>query len=141
MSESLVLGEKLFSLLEQSSRSSTYKPALLVAIIDRAPEYLGETAIPVKSLAERVIELYWPQTLLYPTTSHVLQQNQGGQAKMIKDLIAFRDSSCLTSRALPEGVRSGKDWERLVNRIEKVLAEYPIPRLQRPFENYLYDFE
>lgn len=141
MSESLVLGEKLFSLLEQSSRSSTYKPALLVAIIDRAPEYLGETAIPVKSLAERVIELYWPQTLLYPTTSHVLQQNQGGQAKMIKDLIAFRDSSCLTSRALPESVRSGKDWERLVNRIEKVLAEYPIPRLQRPFENFLYDFE
>lgn len=53
MSESLVLGEKLFSLLDQSSRSSTYKPALLMAIIDRAPEFLGVGKIPVKALAEK----------------------------------------------------------------------------------------
>lgn len=59
---------------------------------------------------------------------------------MIKDLIAFSGFKP-PPVPFPEGVRSGKDWERLVNRIEKVLAEYPIPRLQRPFENFLYDFE
>ena len=39
LSEPIVLGEKLLSLLDESSTSSTYKPALLLAIIDRAPEY------------------------------------------------------------------------------------------------------
>ena len=57
MSEPIVLGEKLLSLLDASSTSSTYKPALLLAIIDRAPEYL-DGVIPVGSLAERVIEVY-----------------------------------------------------------------------------------
>jgi hypothetical protein len=49
--------------LEESARSSTYKPALLLALTDRVQEYGEQDSIPVRALAERVIELYWPQTL------------------------------------------------------------------------------
>ena len=45
-------------------------------LIDRAQEYSEQESIPVRALAERVIELYWPQTLAYPTTANVLRQSQ-----------------------------------------------------------------
>lgn len=76
MTDALALGEKLLALLEESARTTTYKPALLLALIDRAQEYTDRDSIPVPALAERVIELYWPQTLAYPTTGHVLKQSQ-----------------------------------------------------------------
>ncbi len=142
MSETLILGEKLLALLDQSARSSTYKPALLVAILDRAPEHLDGSRIPVRSLAERIIDLYWQQTLEYPTTSQVLRQNQsGGQATIVQSLVEFRDSLGTANRNLPERVKEGIRWERIVKKVEKVVAEYPIPRLQRPFDDFLYSFD
>lgn len=56
MTDALALGEKLLALLE-SARTTTYKPALLLALIDRAQEYSERESIPVRALAERVIEL------------------------------------------------------------------------------------
>lgn len=127
MTDALALGEKLLSLLDQSARSSTYKPALLLALIDRVQEYLDQEQIPVRALAERVIELYWPQTLAYPSTE-VLRQNQaGGQAFIVSAILQFRDQHAADSRALPEIVRRDEDWPRLVDRVEETLAEWPIP--------------
>jgi len=40
VTDALALGEKLLSLLEESARSSTYKPALLLALIDRVQEHV-----------------------------------------------------------------------------------------------------
>ena len=93
MTDALALGEKLLALLEESARTTTYKPALLLALIDRAQEYSGQEWIPVRALAERVIELYWPQTLAYPTTGHVLKQSQtsSGRAAIVQAILAFRD--------------------------------------------------
>lgn len=141
-SEPIVLGEKLLSLLDESSTSSTYKPALLLAIIDRAPEF-PDGLIPVSSLAERVIELYWPQTLYYPTTRRVLSQNQGKPAKIVASIGAFRKESRARGRTLPPALRDEEDlrWLRLRRDVERSLAEMPIPRLQRPFEPFLYDFD
>jgi len=142
LSEPIVLGEKLLSLLDESSTSSTYKPALLLAIIDRAPEY-PDGEIPVGSLAERVIELYWPQTLHYPTTRRVLSQNQGKPAKIVRSIGDFRKETRATGRTLPPALRSVENpkWVRLIRDVERSLAEMPIPRLQRPFEPFLYDFD
>src|SRR3954451_23105842 len=103
MTDALALGEKLLSLLEQSARSSTYKPALLLALIDRVQEYLDQDHVPVRALAERVVELYWPQTLAYPTTGAVLRQNQaGGQAAIVSSILQFRRQHGAASRVLPE---------------------------------------
>jgi hypothetical protein len=79
MTDPLALGEQLLSLLEESARSSTYKPVLLLALIDRVQDHGGQAAIPVRALAERVIELDWPQTLPYQTTGQVLRQSQSGR--------------------------------------------------------------
>jgi hypothetical protein len=142
VTEPLALGERLLALLDESARTSTYKPALLLAILDRAAEHVPEPALAVRSLAERVIELYWPQTLAYPTTGAVLRQNQaGGQATIVRDIARFRAVRGVGLRSLPDALRSGDEWERLVERVELTLAEWPIPRLQRPFEPFLYSFD
>jgi len=143
MSEPIVLGEKLLALLEESSTVTTYKPALLMAIIDRAPEF-PEGVIPVSSLAERVIELYWPQTVYYPSTRRVLNQYQPKkQAKIVTSIREFRRTTRATSRTLPTTLtgEDSKPWLKLRREVECTLAEMPIPRLQRPFEPFLYDFD
>jgi hypothetical protein len=142
MTEPLVLGEKILSLLDEASTSSTYKPALLLALIDRASEFEEGEVIPVRALAERVIELYWQQTLEYPDGKVVLRQNQaGGQAKIIKLLLDFRTKGGFRGPLIPGVARNSKEWERLVFGVEKVLAEMPIPRLQIPYDPFLYEFD
>ena len=142
MTDALALGEKLLSLLDQSARTSTYKPALLLALIDRVQEYLDQEQVPVRALAERVIELYWPQTLAYPTTGVVLSQSQAGsQASIVSAILRFRDQHAAVSRVLPETVRRDESWPLLVDRVEATLAEWPIPRVQRPYAPFLYAFD
>jgi hypothetical protein len=107
MTEALALAEKLLSLLEESARATTYKPALLLALIDRAQEYSEQESIPVGALGERVIELYWPQTLDYPTTGNVLRQSQTstGRAAIVQAILAFRDQHAAAARVLPPAIR------------------------------------
>ena len=142
MSDPLTLGERLLGLLEESARSSTYKPALLLALLDGAAQYADSPEVPVRWLAERVIELYWPQTLDYPTTGAVLIQSQaGGQATIVRDIAACRAEHGLTLRSLPEDVGRGPGWAELVDRVELTLAEWPVPRLQRPYKPFIYSFD
>jgi hypothetical protein len=141
----LELGERVLGLLSETATSSTYKPALLLALLDRTPEHLEDGRVPVRALAERVVELFWPQTLDFPTGSGgvVLLQNQaGGQAAIVRDVADFRTASGSSLRTLPEALRRGGEWQRLLDRVETTLAEWPIPRLQRPYpEPVLYRFD
>lgn len=140
MSESLILGEKILSLLDEAALTSTYKPALLVSLVDLAPLHIDDPEIKVEALAEKAIELYWPQTLTYGETSSVLLQNQRTQATIVRDLLEFRSSAGGNAQMLPESARSGEPWRRVLKKVEMSLAEFPIPRLQIPFDNFLYDF-
>ena len=143
MTDALALGGKLLALLDESARTTTYKPALLLALIDRVQEYVEHDSIPVRALAERVVELYWPQTLAYPTTGSVLKQSQTstGRATIVQAILAFRDQHATEARALPPVIRHDQEWGRLLARVEETLAEWPIPRLQRPYEPFLYAFD
>ncbi len=140
-SDPMVLGGKLLSLLDETGVVATYKPALLMSIIDCAAEVGEADSISVSKLAERVIELYWPQTLAYPTTGLVLSQNQGSQAKAVREIVAYRAKTGVRSRAIPERIRQDRDWIKLIRKVELCLAEMPIPRLQVPFEPFLYEFD
>ena len=87
MTDALALGEKLLSLLDESARTTTYKPALLLALIDRVQEHVDQPGVPMRILAERVIELYCPQTLPYQTTGKVLNQSQTrGRATILAEI-------------------------------------------------------
>jgi hypothetical protein len=142
MADALALGEKLISLLGESARVTTYKPALLLALIDCAQaEPAGSDRIAVSLLAEGVIELYWPQTLPYPGTGTILRQAQSGNATILLHIGALRADLGITARALPQTIRTGRRWEGLLTRVEQTLAQLPIPRLQRPFAPFLYGFD
>lgn len=142
MSSPIALGEKLLTLLDETATTSTYKPALLLAIIDRAPEAVESDEITVRSLAERVTELYWPHTLDYPTTGTPLVQSQAGQqATILVRLARHREAHGASGRSLPSALRTGQPWEQLLHNVERTLAEWPIPRLQNPYQPFVYEFD
>ena len=127
MTDALALGEKLLLLLDESARTTTYKPALLLALIDRVQEHVDQRSVPVRLLTERMVELYWPQTLPYQTTGKVLNQSQTrGRAKVVAEIESLRRQHETSARALPETVRSGIAWPALVERLEETLAEWPM---------------
>ena len=133
MTDALALGEKLLSLLDESARTTTYKPALLLALIDRVQEHVDHPSVPVRLLAERVIELYWPQTLPYQTTGKVLNQSQTcGRAKVVAEIDSLRRHHGTTAQALPETVRSGIAWTALLDRVEETPADGRFPAFNVP---------
>ena len=147
----IALAEKVFAILSSGSFSSTYKYALLLAIIDLCIEKVGRKRLPGESvtittheLAEQVVELYWPQCA--PWDGEVLRQGggRGEQAKILRSITGFRaglqgtksPSLCLAKRDFPG------EYLRLLQDVEWVLIEMPIPRLQRVASQeyrFLYD--
>ena len=76
----LELGQRLVAVLESGQRVATYKLASLLALLDYTVEHLpakpdAALAVPVRDLAERVIEIYWPQVL--PFEGAPLRQSTG----------------------------------------------------------------
>ena len=61
--------ERMLLLLSQGNFTTTYKYALLLALIDLNIEGAGQggpvTSVTTRQLAERVIVLYWPHTRPY----------------------------------------------------------------------------
>ena len=91
-------------------------------------------AVTTRQLAEKIVELYWPQTAPYQGQSgaRVLAQNRGGQAEIISAIRKFRerhaaDRSEPLSRAR---LQARERYERLVRLVEWKLIEMPLPRLQ-----------
>lgn len=71
-----------------------------MSIIDCVTETGEVDSIPVERLAERAIELCWPQTTAYPTTRRVLSQNQGSQAKIVRAIVEYRTGAGVATRAI-----------------------------------------
>ncbi len=68
----LAWAQLLLTVLDEGRRTATYKLAVLLGLLDRcvvATDAHGRApaAVPVRDLAHRVLELYWPQVRPYPT--------------------------------------------------------------------------
>jgi len=135
----VAFAERLISLLERTSVVATYKYAVVIALMDLCMEATGKDAVPpgvvtTRQLAEKVLELYWPQTRAYPsaTAPRVLRQNTGRQARILTDILAFRallpDQSMSLHRARME---APAPYQRLLDRIEWTLILMPLPRVQK----------
>ena len=64
----LALGQRVVAILQTGRRTATYKLATLMALIDHCVEHLPDEpqdslVVPIKELAERVLEAYWHQVL------------------------------------------------------------------------------
>lgn len=129
------------ALLEDGQFVATYKYALLIALADLAVE--GDVAsdallpIPVRAIAEKFVEYYWPQTEPFPgaTGPRVLLQNTGPQAAVINAIAQARN----TAMTLPQLRADRAAWRRLLGSVRDIVVKMPLWRLQtvggepRPF--------
>jgi hypothetical protein len=101
----LRLAERLIQLLDRGGFTATYKYAVLVGLMDLCMELTGANGLPpdtitTRQLAEKVIELYWPQCAPYDERGLVLRQNaskygqdaekRDTQAEIVRHILEFR---------------------------------------------------
>jgi len=136
-SEVAGFGERVLQLLDEGRFTATYKYAVLLALTELCLEQGGGGGPPVLTtwqLAERVVELYWPQTAPYQgqAGARVLAQNRGGQAEIVALIQRFREH-CAPDPSVPLSrarAAARQRYERLVKAVEWKLIEMPLPRLQ-----------
>lgn len=135
--------ENLLDLLDTGRRSSTYKYALLLALVDSVASHTtaaggAPTAVTVRDLAPRVVSIYWQQTRPWarehPDPDQPLRQYTGGQAEIVSRIATFRSETAGADSPLPFAqIRNSfaDESERLIDNVRWKLIEMPIPRLQR----------
>jgi hypothetical protein len=137
----LALAERILNLLSQGRKTSIYKHAVLLGLIDLCQEGVAKTdaafvrdTITTRQLAEKVIELLWTHTrpyagLLPPAR---LLSNRTGQAEIISLLGNFQGTYVLVGRQDLEAARRQRrnEFAQLVADVEWKLIEMPLPRLQ-----------
>lgn len=128
---------RLLALLDEGQFTATYKYAVLLGLMDLCFEQtsrtgVAPTSVTTRQLADRVVELYWPQTRPYHN-GKALRQNAGGQAEILSKIGRFRGG--LEEDPLAPLWRARRDdpvgYERLVRFVEWKLIEMPLPRAQR----------
>ena len=135
--------QKIQSLFEDSSFSSTYKFALLITLANLAIE-LGddlelELIIPSEKIATRFSELYWPQIKDYSSGKEVgiLFQNNGTQAKIISILLDIQSQTGIDSLS---DVLANPFWKRKLNSIITTIWDNPVFYLQEDENQFIYRY-
>jgi 5-methylcytosine-specific restriction endonuclease McrA len=136
--DAIAFAELVLTMLDQGAYASTYKYAVMLGLIDLCLEGTGRTGaapemITTRQLAEKVLCLYWPHTIPYAKGSrdHVLKQNSGRQARILTDIIEFRERLPDPSAPLHRIRREEPEaFLKLVWDIEWTLILMPLPRLQ-----------
>ena len=137
--EVLRFAERLLGLLDQGQFTATYKYAVLLGLMDLCLEHTQKSGAPppmvtTAQLADKVIELYWPQTRPFRGQDQdMLRQNTGKHPVILRRIDAFRqrhapDASATLHRAR---LHAPAAYTRLLREVEWKLVEMPLPRLQR----------
>lgn len=126
--------ERVLALLDQGSFVATCKHAVLLGPMDLCLEGTrrdgtAPDCVTTRQLAEKVVELYWPQTLQF--RGRTLRQNNGSQARIVADICRFRGSLGDPSSTIDRARRSAPArFERSIRQVEWTLVLMPLPRLQ-----------
>ena len=79
--DSLALASRVAGLAQMGRRQSTYKLALLMALVDScveaAPEPGGGLVVPLDEITHRIVGYYWPQTRTYHERGRLRQTKTG----------------------------------------------------------------
>lgn len=139
MAHELDVVERVLQLLSDGAYSSTYKMAVLVALIDLCVEETGASGWPpamvtTRQVAEKVVRLYWDQ-VRDREGSGVLRQNSGQRGVILREVAKLRHR---TDGSVSPGAGFGRarlaspaEAEELVRIVEWKLIEMPLPKLQR----------
>lgn len=142
----IAFAEQCLSLLDEASYNTTYKFAVLLALMDLVVEKANNdgtlaSMITTKQLATKVIENYWHHVRAYPVLKAQPLQGKSGQAEIISSIDKFRDATNFGSLFYVRQNFSEK-YRVLVNKVEKKLIEMPLPRLQyfgKQEHRFIYD--
>jgi 5-methylcytosine-specific restriction endonuclease McrA len=119
---------KLQRLFSEGDFTATYKFALLIALANLAVEQGRDDdsalELPYKSIALKFIQLYWQQATPY-ARNHILIQNSGSQAAVIKAITSFRREQPSFKLA-----RTTKDFQSLISAVAATVKAQPIQYLQ-----------
>jgi hypothetical protein len=148
VADSGVLVERLLRVIDEGRRTATYKLALVTGLLDAIAELPGDPEIPTRLIAERVVDLYYPQTREYIDTAggtRAIRQITMKSSPAIAAVAQFRSSiqPCAPSvtaarTANPTG------WKRAVDEVESTFVRYPIPLMQvvgTQLVPFLYDVD
>jgi hypothetical protein len=130
-SEQLAFLDHIQRLFDEGEFVATYKFALLLAITELAVERGNDSAdnltLPYDAVADKFLELYWPQTAPYTggDESGVLVQSTGRQAATVTLLQRLRS----TYGTLPKA-RASADWSPTIKKTIALLKAMPLWRLQ-----------
>jgi len=135
----ITFAENVLQLLDRGGFVATYKYAVLLALIDLCLEGTTKTGQPpdmvtTRQVAEKVVELYWPQTrpfTAHGVTSAVLRQNTGSQAKIVSDILRFKEGLDVPEASVHTARRARPEaFSSLVDSVEWTLILMPLPRVQ-----------
>jgi 5-methylcytosine-specific restriction endonuclease McrA len=150
-SGAIAFAERLLVLLDEASYSTTYKPAVLLGLLDLCIEHAAKNGaapqmLTTRQLAHKVVEIYWPQTRDYHSAAGLilLRQSNTGRADIVTKVRAFREEQLNADVATLHQARANApaQYKQLVADVEWVLIKYPLPRLQRlgnVHEQFIYD--
>src|SRR3972149_8419095 len=140
--DAIRVAEKILTLLDEGRFTATYKYAVLLGLIDLCLVNTAPPATPPDSLtkyhiAEKIVEIYWPQSAQYEARDggRVLKQNEGrrdSQAEILSAITKFREASIRDpSASLFQARRAAPGpYKKLLQEVEWKLIEMPLPRLQ-----------
>ncbi|WP_328293551.1 HNH endonuclease [Kineococcus sp. NBC_00420] len=148
----LDLGARLAQLLATGRRVSTYKLATLDALVQHCLENPvaddAPLSVPVRDLASRVVEAYWPQVRVFGEHGVLrqIQHTRPGAVSVIDLVTDLRRNSDRRGLSTPAQFRTEEphQWTATVRKIAITLARQPLFRLQKtggrePGVAFLYD--
>lgn len=145
----LALGQRVVAILQTGRRTATYKLATLMALMEHSLDHLPEDSqaqlvVPIRDLAERVLEIYWHQVL--PFEGDALRQSTQPRAVILREALRLRTASKVGDRHVALAVarlRAPSDYDAVVTAVALTLVRQPLHRLQRtglePSPTFLYD--
>ncbi len=146
-------------LLATAKTTSTYKFALLISLVRISIEKNNFTNdetlnIPLTTIAEKFIEIYWQQARPYFTnhaqhpnsdtpeiiSQQILKQNNGRQAVVITRILEAQKLYA----SLTNFKKSGDPWNKLLKSVGDTIHQYPLKHLQindKTPQEFLYHYD
>lgn len=136
--DALQFSRRVIALLEQGAFSSTYKFALLVALIELCQEREAlngrlET-LTTRDITERMVELYWPQAKSWghrgdTSSTRPLRQNAGAEIAVLTAFaqLTAGDPCRSLGRARADHPVA---YAKLIRSVESTVRREPLPKLQ-----------
>ena len=140
--EPLAFAQLLLGLIDEGRRTATYKLALLLALLDCSLLQTDSGGRPgsrigTRTLAARVIHLYWPQVRPFSldgAPAKVLSQSSQSRAVTVDAVARLRELASARHITTLHGARAAMptDYDACLDRVELNFVQMPLGKLQRP---------